>query len=161
MEEVHYGGEGPHWAVVPMKKKNKLFNAVWSRAILKEQGLARYVKLVRYKMARTGRENARGKKCQKIYSKSCYRSKKWGKCQEEIVTEYGAGYETKGTEKRWVKKNCGGSQGSEWSEEPAKNNKKALSYYPFLVNVIKFKGPRRHFLACIGPMFDPRQGTEF
>ena len=20
MEEVHYGGEGPHWAVVPMKK---------------------------------------------------------------------------------------------------------------------------------------------
>ena len=24
MEEVHYGGEGPHWAVVPMKKINKL-----------------------------------------------------------------------------------------------------------------------------------------
>ena len=22
MEEVHYGGEGPHWAVVPTKKKN-------------------------------------------------------------------------------------------------------------------------------------------
>ena len=21
MEEVHYGGEGPHWAVVPMKKE--------------------------------------------------------------------------------------------------------------------------------------------
>ena len=21
LEEVHYGGEGPHWAVVPMKKK--------------------------------------------------------------------------------------------------------------------------------------------
>ena len=21
MEHVHYGGEGPHWAVVPMKKK--------------------------------------------------------------------------------------------------------------------------------------------
>ena len=21
MEEVHYGGEGPHWAVVSMKKK--------------------------------------------------------------------------------------------------------------------------------------------
>ena len=23
MEEVHYGGEGPHWAIVPMKNKNK------------------------------------------------------------------------------------------------------------------------------------------
>jgi hypothetical protein len=23
MEEVHYGGEVPHWAVVPMKKKKK------------------------------------------------------------------------------------------------------------------------------------------
>ena len=22
VEEVHYGGEGPHWDVVPMKKKN-------------------------------------------------------------------------------------------------------------------------------------------
>ena len=22
MEKVHYGGEDPHWAVVPMKKKN-------------------------------------------------------------------------------------------------------------------------------------------
>ena len=24
MEEIHYGGEGPHWAVVPMKKKYNL-----------------------------------------------------------------------------------------------------------------------------------------
>ena len=23
MEEVHYGDEGPHWAVVPMKEKKK------------------------------------------------------------------------------------------------------------------------------------------
>ena len=23
MEEIHYGGEGPHWAVVPKKKKKK------------------------------------------------------------------------------------------------------------------------------------------
>ena len=23
MEEVHYGGEGPHWAVVSMKKNKK------------------------------------------------------------------------------------------------------------------------------------------
>ena len=22
LEKVHYGGEGPHWAVVPMKKNN-------------------------------------------------------------------------------------------------------------------------------------------
>ena len=25
MEDVHYGGEGPHWAVVPMKKKKKKY----------------------------------------------------------------------------------------------------------------------------------------
>ena len=23
LDEVHYGGESPHWAVVPMKKKKK------------------------------------------------------------------------------------------------------------------------------------------
>ena len=25
MEEVHYGDEGPHWAVVSMKKKKKIY----------------------------------------------------------------------------------------------------------------------------------------
>jgi hypothetical protein len=25
MEEPHYGGEGPHWAVVPKKKKKKKY----------------------------------------------------------------------------------------------------------------------------------------
>ena len=24
MDEVHYGGKGPHWAVVPMKKKENV-----------------------------------------------------------------------------------------------------------------------------------------
>jgi hypothetical protein len=28
MEEVHYGGEGQHWAVVPMKKNNTCFHSI-------------------------------------------------------------------------------------------------------------------------------------
>jgi hypothetical protein len=31
MEEVHYGGKGPHWPVVPMKKKkNEIISGILS-----------------------------------------------------------------------------------------------------------------------------------
>ena len=37
MEKVHYGGEDPHWAVVPMKKKKK--HAWTTQASSYEHGL--------------------------------------------------------------------------------------------------------------------------
>jgi hypothetical protein len=37
MEEVHYGGEGPYWAVVPIKKNERRdinFPFSWSLTVL-------------------------------------------------------------------------------------------------------------------------------